>query len=130
MSEYRVRDVETGLLDAIEGDGLRDGDVIQIHGRAMRIEGETWSSFNARARKEGRDVGLPQIKVAPNFDNVVGYTMPNDHPSIDNLGIKRNDDGHPVFTSREQIRKFNADSRRQNERDPSVPAYGWDGAKE
>jgi hypothetical protein len=129
MTEYVVRDAHTGLLDTWDGEA-EQGATVLVGGREFVVVDETWASYAQRARKEGRDLGSVQIRVSENFEQVVGYVMPTDHPSIDACGIKRNEDGDPVFTSREQIRKFNVDSQKRNEKDPRVPCYGWDGKKE
>ena len=66
-----------------------------------------------------------QISVQPDFD-VTGYSIANDHPSIERLGLKRDIDGNPLFSGIRQIEKFNADSQRMNEKDPTVQALGWE----
>lgn len=120
MPAYDFKDVETGEVLALslmmsEAPGFDEDFVWE--GRVLR---RAWIPENIR-------VG---VSVSENFDQVVGYAMSDHHPSIDACGIKRNEYGEPVFTSRDEIKRFNIDSQRQHEKDPTIPAYGFDGKKE
>jgi hypothetical protein len=74
-----------------------------------------------------RVASIPSVSVSGNY-RVTGWSLPNDHPSIDAVGLARDADGNPLFDGKRDIDRFNKDALKKNEKDPSVPAYEWDKA--
>lgn len=72
-----------------------------------------------------RVASQPVLSVSPEL-RVTGYTMANDHPALDGLGLARDEFNNPLFDGKKDIDRFNAASQRLNDKDPTVPAFGWD----